>query len=100
MLAEPAHHKQRNENESPVELAPEEQLLEAFLEVNVTLTSVTVLGVQGDLERMGILREPIERSKQELCLFFLTRICIPRRVRCGTEAITYVCYVLCLRHAC
>lgn len=99
MLAEPAHHKQRNEDESLVELAPEEQLLEAFLEANGTLTSVTVLGVQGDLERMGILREPTERSKEEVCLF-LTQICIPGRVRCGTEAITYACYVLCLRHAC
>jgi hypothetical protein len=69
MLAEPAHHKQRNEDESLVELAPEEQLLEAFFEANGTLTSVTVLGVQGDLERIGILREPTERSKEEVCLF-------------------------------
>ena len=63
MLSKPHRNKQGSEEESPVELTPEEQLLGALLEANESLTSV--LRVYDDIERIGIEREAVERSRQE-----------------------------------
>ena len=63
MLSKPHRNKQSSEEESPVELTPEEQLLGALLEANESLTSV--LRVYDDIERIGIEREAMERSRQE-----------------------------------
>ena len=64
LLTKPHRNKGSGE-ESPVELTPtlEEQLLGALLEANEALTSV--LRVHDDLERIGIEREAMERSRQE-----------------------------------
>ncbi|KAI0299014.1 hypothetical protein B0F90DRAFT_1810761 [Multifurca ochricompacta] len=59
-------NKQGNGEESPVELTHEEQLLGALLEANEALTSV--LRVYDDIERIGIERETMERSRQEVRL--------------------------------
>ena len=63
VLSKPHRNKQSSEEESPVELTPEEQLLGALLEANESLTSV--LRVYDDIERIGIEREAMERSRQE-----------------------------------
>lgn len=63
MLSKPHRNKQGSEEESPVELTLEEQLLGALLEANESLTSV--LRVYDDIERIGIEREAVERSRQE-----------------------------------
>jgi len=67
LLSKPHRNKGSGE-ESPVELTPtpEEQLLGALLEANEALTSV--LRVHDDLERIGIEREAMERSRQEIRL--------------------------------
>jgi len=54
--------------ESPVELplTPEEQLLGALLEAHEALSSV--LRMYADVERIGIERETLERSRQEMRL--------------------------------
>lgn len=62
----PHRHKQGNGEDSPVELTPEEQLLGALLEANGALTSV--LRDYDDIERIGIERETLERSRQEIRL--------------------------------
>jgi hypothetical protein len=64
LLTRPHRNKGSGE-ESPVELTPtpEEQLLGALLEANEALTSI--LRVHDDLERVGIEREAMERSRQE-----------------------------------
>jgi len=49
-----------------VELTLEEQLLGALLEANESLTSV--LRMYDDIERIGIEREALERSRQEVRL--------------------------------
>lgn len=49
-----------------MELTPEEQLLGSLLEANEALTSV--LRVYDDIERIGIEREAVERSRQEIRL--------------------------------
>jgi hypothetical protein len=61
-------HRKGSGEESPVELTPtpEEQLLGALLEANEALTSV--LRVHDDIERIGIEREAMERSRQEIRL--------------------------------
>jgi hypothetical protein len=46
-----------------VELTAEEKLLGAILEANEALTSV--LRMYDDIERIGIEREALERSRQE-----------------------------------
>ena len=63
VLSRPHRNKQGNGEDSPVELTPEEQLLGAILEANEALTSV--LRVYDDIERIGIEREAVERSRQE-----------------------------------
>jgi hypothetical protein len=63
VLSKPHRNKQGSEEESPVELTLEEQLLGALLEANESLTSV--LRVYDDIERIGIEREAVERSRQE-----------------------------------
>lgn len=62
------HRNKGSGEESPVELSPtpEEQLLGALLEANEALTSV--LRVHDDIERIGIEREAVERSRQEIRL--------------------------------
>jgi len=62
------HHrnKQSSGEDSPVELTLEEQLLGALLEANESLTSV--LRMYDDIERIGIEREALERSRQEVRL--------------------------------
>jgi hypothetical protein len=64
----PKPHRKGSGEESPVELTPtlEEQLLGALLEANEALTSV--LRVHDDIERIGIEREAMERSRQEIRL--------------------------------
>ncbi|KAI9461993.1 hypothetical protein BJY52DRAFT_1185334 [Lactarius psammicola] len=62
----PHRQKQGNGEDSPVELTPEEQLLGALLEANGALTSV--LRDFDDIERIGIERETLERSRQEVRL--------------------------------
>jgi hypothetical protein len=59
-------HKQGNGEDSPVELTAEEQLLGSLLEANEALTSV--LRDYDDIERIGIERETLERSRQEVRL--------------------------------
>lgn len=49
-----------------MELTPEEQLLGDLLEANGALTSV--LRDYDDIERIGIERETLERSRQEVRL--------------------------------
>lgn len=49
-----------------MELTLEEQLLGALLEANESLTSV--LRMYDDIERIGIEREALERSRQEVRL--------------------------------
>lgn len=66
MLSKPHRNRQGSGEESPVELTPEEQLLGALLEANEALTSV--LRVYDDIERIGIERETVERSRQEIRL--------------------------------
>lgn len=63
LLSKP--HRKGSGEESPVELAPtpEEQLLGALLEANESLTSV--LRVHEEIERIGIERDALERSRQE-----------------------------------
>ncbi|KAI0277856.1 hypothetical protein BGY98DRAFT_977023 [Russula aff. rugulosa BPL654] len=58
-------HRKGSGEESPVELTPtpEEQLLGALLEANEALTSV--LRVHEEIERIGIEREAMERSRQD-----------------------------------
>ncbi|KAH9988894.1 hypothetical protein BJV77DRAFT_1019728 [Russula vinacea] len=63
VLSRPHRNKQGSGDDSPVELTPEEQLLGAILEANEALTSV--LRVYDDIERIGIEREAVERSRQE-----------------------------------
>jgi hypothetical protein len=63
VLSKSHRNKQGSGEESPVELTPEEQLLGALLEANEALTSV--LRVYEDIERIGIEREAMERSRQE-----------------------------------
>ena len=63
MLSKPPRNKQGSGEESPVELTQEEQLLGSLLEANEALTSV--LRVYDDIERIGIEREAVERSRQE-----------------------------------
>ncbi|KAH9015878.1 hypothetical protein EDB85DRAFT_2295443 [Lactarius pseudohatsudake] len=58
------NQKQGNGEDSPVEPTPEEQLLGALLEANGALTSV--LRDYDDIERIGIERETLERSRQEV----------------------------------
>ncbi|KAH9996151.1 hypothetical protein BJV74DRAFT_828545, partial [Russula compacta] len=65
-LTKSNRNKQGSGEESPVELTPEEQLLGALLESNEALTSV--LRVYDDIERIGIEREAVERSRQEIRL--------------------------------
>lgn len=67
MLGKP-HRSKGSGEESPVELTPtpEEQLLGALLEANESLTSV--LRVHDEIERIGIEREAMERSRQEVRL--------------------------------
>ncbi|KAH8977421.1 hypothetical protein EDB92DRAFT_1917348 [Lactarius akahatsu] len=60
------NQKQGNGEDSPVEPTPEEQLLGALLEANGALTSV--LRDYDDIERIGIERETLERSRQEVRL--------------------------------
>ncbi|KAH9039426.1 hypothetical protein EDB84DRAFT_1477955, partial [Lactarius hengduanensis] len=60
------NQKQGNGEDSPVEPTPEEQLLGALLEANGALTSV--LRDHDDIERIGIERETLERSRQEVRL--------------------------------
>lgn len=62
----PHRHKQGNGEDSPVELTVEEQLLGALLEANGALTSV--LRDYDDIERIGIERDTLERSRQEVRL--------------------------------
>jgi hypothetical protein len=64
LLTKANRNRQGSGEESPVELStPEEQLLAALLEANEELTSV--LRVYDELERLGIERETVERSRQE-----------------------------------
>jgi len=63
VLSKSHRNKQGSGEESPVELTPEEQLLGSLLEANEALTSV--LRVYEDIERIGIEREAMERSRQE-----------------------------------
>ena len=63
VLSKSHRNKQGSGEESPIELTPEEQLLGSLLEANEALTSV--LRVYEDLERIGIEREAMERSRQE-----------------------------------
>jgi hypothetical protein len=63
VLSKSHRNKQGSGEESPIELTPEEQLLGALLEANEALTSV--LRVYDDIERIGIEREAMERSRQE-----------------------------------
>ena len=67
-LLSKSHRNKGSGEESPVELTPtpEEQLLGALLEANEALTSV--LRVHDDIERIGIEREAVERSRQEIRL--------------------------------
>lgn len=64
--AKPPRNKQGNGEDSPVELTPEEKLLGELLEANGALTSV--LRDYDDIERIGIERETLERSRQEVRL--------------------------------
>ena len=57
------HRNKGSGEESSVELTPEEYLLGTLLEAHETLTSV--LRVHDDLERIGIEREAMERSRQK-----------------------------------
>lgn len=63
--SKPHRNMQGSGEESPVELppTPEEQLLGALLEAHETLCSV--LRMYDDIERIGIERETMERSRQE-----------------------------------
>ena len=65
MLSKAHRNKQGSGEESPVELplTPEEQLLGALLEAHEALSSV--LRMYADVERIGIERETLERSRQE-----------------------------------
>jgi len=65
VLSKPHRNMQGSGEESPVELppTPEEQLLGALLEAHEGLSSV--LRMYDDLERIGIERETLERSRQE-----------------------------------
>jgi hypothetical protein len=63
MLGRPHRNKQSSGEDSPVELTAEEKLLGAILEANEALTSV--LRMYDDIERIGIEREALERSRQE-----------------------------------
>lgn len=69
----PPRLKQGSGDDSPVELTPEEQLLGALLEANGALTSV--LRDYDDIERIGVERDTLERSRQEVRL--------DRSVGCG-----------------
>lgn len=64
VLSKP-RNKPGSGEESPVELppTPEEQLLGALLEAHEALSSV--LRMYADVERIGIERETLERSRQE-----------------------------------
>jgi hypothetical protein len=64
--AKPPRNKQGTGEDSPVELTPEEQLLGELLEANGALTSV--IRDYDDIERIGIERETLERSRQEVRL--------------------------------
>jgi hypothetical protein len=63
VLSKAHRNKQGSGEESPVELTAEEQLLGALLEANEALTSV--LRVYDEIERVGLEREAMERSRQE-----------------------------------
>ena len=64
MLSKTHRNKQGSGEESPVvELTAEEQLLGALLEANEAL--ISVLRVYDEIERVGIERETMERSRQE-----------------------------------
>jgi len=63
VLSKTHRNKQGSGEESPIELTAEEQLLGALLEANEALTSV--LRVYDEIERVGIERETMERSRQE-----------------------------------
>ncbi len=69
----PHRQKQGTGEDSPVELTPEEQLLGALLEANGALTSV--LQDYDEIERIGIERETLERSRQEVRLDRSVRCC-------------------------
>ncbi|KAI0270754.1 hypothetical protein BC834DRAFT_863090 [Gloeopeniophorella convolvens] len=69
VLVKPNRNKQQqqaNEEDQPVELTAEEHLLGALLEANEALTSV--LRMYDDIERIGLERETLERSRQEVRL--------------------------------
>jgi hypothetical protein len=66
VLTKHSRHKQGSEDDSPVELTPEEKLLGSLLDANETLLSV--LQMYDDIERIGIERQTIERSRQEVRL--------------------------------
>ncbi len=63
VLSKTHRNKQGSGEESPVELTAEEQLLGALLEANEAL--ISVLRVYDEIERVGIERETMERSRQE-----------------------------------
>ncbi|KAF8267754.1 hypothetical protein EI94DRAFT_1729519 [Lactarius quietus] len=62
----PRQQKQSAGEDSPVEITPEEQLLGDLLEANGAL--ISVLRDYDDIERIGIERETLERSRQEVRL--------------------------------
>ena len=66
MLTKNARHRQGSEEDSPTELTQEEKLLGALLGANEALTSV--LRMHDDIERIGIERQALERSRQEVRL--------------------------------
>ncbi|KAI0255530.1 hypothetical protein BJV78DRAFT_1358700 [Lactifluus subvellereus] len=65
VLTKHSRHK-GSEDESPIELTPEEKLLGALLEANEALTSV--LRMHDEIEQIGIERQALERSRQEVRL--------------------------------
>jgi hypothetical protein len=66
VLTKHSRQKQGSEDESPIELTAEEKLLGALLEANEALTSV--LRMHDDIEQIGIERQALERSRQEVRL--------------------------------
>ncbi|KAI0255517.1 hypothetical protein BJV78DRAFT_1176277 [Lactifluus subvellereus] len=66
VLTKHSRHKQGSEDESPIELTPEEKLLGALLEANEALTSI--LRMHDEVEQIGIGHQALERSRQEVRL--------------------------------
>ena len=66
VLTKHSRYKQGSEEKSPIELTAEEKLLGALLEANEALTSV--LRMHDDIEQIGIERQALERSRQEVRL--------------------------------